>query len=216
MFTGFQMPLGYIRGGLFGRLPHSSGAFGAPITMEVFTDYQCPTCRVFYENTLRQVIADYVASGKVYLIHHDFPLDMHRYSGEAARWANACAEVGQFGPAEAALYDNQDAWASDGNMGKFIEAAIPASDFKRVEAIMKNSEMPAPQAHGLSGDPMAGVVRPRPVDRYIADDIRLAYEARLPGTPDFIITYKGHRFGPVSTAVSWSILKQFFDSLLQQ
>jgi protein-disulfide isomerase len=200
-------------------LPAPVKAYGlksAPITMEVFTDYQCPRCRQFYENTLRQVIATYVANGKVYLVHHDFPLDMHKYSGEAARWADACAEVGEFGPAEEALYDNQDSWAADGNMAKFIAAAMPASDFKRVSLLMKDGQMPAPQAHGPSIDPMAGVDRPCPVDTYIAQDIKLAYQVPFDGTPGFIISYKGRRFPAVPYAVSWPVLQQLFDSLLQQ
>jgi len=192
------------------------GLKSAPITMEVFTDYQCPTCRAFYEGTLRQVIAHYVADGKVYLVHHDFPLDMHKYSGEAARWANACAEVGQFEAAEAALYDNQDAWAADGNMAKFIAAAMPASDFRRASVLMKDGQMPAPQAHGPSVDPMVGVDRPCPVDPYIAQDIKLAYQVPLNGTPGFIITYKGQRFPAVPYAVSWPVLQRLFDALLQQ
>src|ERR1700758_5574834 len=67
------------------------GTKSAPITMEVFSDYQCPACRAFFENTLRFMINDYVASGKVYLVHRDFPLPMHPYSMDAARWANAAA-----------------------------------------------------------------------------------------------------------------------------
>jgi len=191
------------------------GVKSAPITMEVFTDYQCPSCRAFYENTLRPLIADYVAGGKVYLIHHDFPLDMHKYSGEAARWADACAEVGQFEAAEAALYDNQDSWAADGNMGKFIAAAMPASDFKRVQLVMKGAQMPAPQGHGPTVDPMTGVARPCPVDSYIAQDIKLAYQVPFNGTPGFLVSYKGQRVIAVPYAVSWPVLKQLFDSLLR-
>lgn len=186
----------------------------APITMEVFSDYQCPYCREFYDKTLRQVIASYVSSGKVYLIHRDFPLTGHKYSGEAARWANACAQVGDFGTAESAPYDNQDVWGADGNIGKFIAASLPASDFKRVEALMKNGAMPAPQATGSSIDPLAGITHPCPVDPYIAQDIKLGYQLHVGGTPTYVVTYKGHHFsGP---AVSWPVLKQFFDALLQQ
>jgi protein-disulfide isomerase len=189
---------------------------GAPITMEVFSDYQCPYCRAFYDSTLQQVLSTYVASGKVYLIHRDFPLVGHRYSGEAARWANACAQVGQFGAAEMALYDNQESWGADGNIGKFIAAALPASDFRRVNALMKNGAMPAPQATGPSLDPLAGIIRPCPVDPYIAQDIKLGYQAHVTGTPTFVVTYKGQHFSGLASGLSWPVLKQFFDSLLQQ
>lgn len=184
--------------------------------MEVFSDYQCPYCRAFYDSTLRQLIATYVASGKVYLVHRDFPLTIHRYSGEAARWANACAEVGQFDSAEAALYDNQEAWGVNGDIGHFIAAVLPASDFKRVQALMKNGAMPAPQATGISVDPLARIIHPCPVDPYIAQDIKLGYEARVNGTPTFVVTYKGRHFSGPGTGLSWPVLKQFFDSLLQQ
>jgi len=194
----------------------SYGVSSAPIKMEVYSDYQCPYCRAFYDQTLTQVIRYYVPSGKVYLVHHDFPMPMHKYSGEAARWANACAEVGQFEAAETALYDNQVAWGSDGNIAKYIAAAMPASDFKRVEAIMKQGAMPAPQAHFPSADPMTGIAHPCPVDSYIAQDIRLGYKISTPGTPAFVVTYKGHAFAPVYFAVSWPVLKQLFDTLLQQ
>jgi protein-disulfide isomerase len=192
------------------------GVSTAPIKMEVYSDYQCPYCRAFYDQTLMQVIRYYVPTGKVYLVHHDFPMPMHKYSGEAARWANACAEVGQFEAAETALYDNQDAWGFDGDIAKYIAAAMPASDFKRVQAIMKQGAMPAPQAHFPSADPMTGIAHPCPVDPYIAQDIRLGYKISAPGTPAFVVTYKGRAFAPVYFAVSWPVLKQLFDTLLQQ
>jgi protein-disulfide isomerase len=192
------------------------GVNTAPIKMEVFTDYQCPMCRAFYDQTLRHVIDEYVPVGKVYLVHHDFPLLMHKYSGEAARWADACAEVGDFAPAEAALYDNQEFWGADGNIAKYVAAVMPAADFKRVQLIMKGSALPAPQATTSSVDPMAGVSHPCAMDPYIAQDIKLGYRIGAPGTPDFVITYKGHAFAPVYSAVSWPVLKQLFDSLLRQ
>ena len=51
----------------------SLGNRTAPITMEVFSDYQCPSCGNFYENSLKYMITDYVAAGKVYFVHRDFP-----------------------------------------------------------------------------------------------------------------------------------------------
>src|SRR5712664_585104 len=63
----------------------SLGSKSAPITIEVFEDFQCPACRNFFETTVKQLIDDYVVPGKVYLIHRDFPLEMHPYSRQAAR-----------------------------------------------------------------------------------------------------------------------------------
>jgi protein-disulfide isomerase len=192
------------------------GTKSAPITLELFTDYECPTCRDFYERTLRYVISDYVTAGKVYIVHHDYPLIMHEYSGAAARWAEAAATVGQFAPVEATLYDNQAAWTADGNIGKFVAGAIPSADFKKVDAIMKGCAMPAPQAKTPGADPLIGIPRGCPVDGFIADDIKVGDKIPIQGTPTYIIYYKGQKLPPGSGFVSWPVLKQFFDSLLAQ
>jgi protein-disulfide isomerase len=181
----------------------SYGSSSAPVTMIVFTDYECPACRALYENTLRPMINDYVASGKVYLVHHDFPLPMHKYGYQAARWANAAARVGEFANAEAALYDNQDSWAADGNIAKYVSAAMPGSDFKRVEKLMA----------GCSFQDAPGTC---PLDASIDADRALGEEIPVRQTPTYVVVYKGRRLPAAAGAVSWPILKQFFDSLLSQ
>jgi protein-disulfide isomerase len=186
------------------------GSKDAPIKMEVFTDYECPSCRNLYENTLRAMINDYVASGKVYLVHHDFPLPMHKYGFEAARWANAAARVGEFGSVEAALYDNQDAWGADGNIAKYVSAAMSAADFKRVQKLMDGcmvaptSVDAAQNSHGCA------------LDAYIEEDRALGMRIPVTATPTYVITYKNQHLPAATGFVSWPILKQFFDSLLSQ
>jgi protein-disulfide isomerase len=192
------------------------GTKGAPITIELFTDYECPICRNFYEQTLRSLINDYVSSGKVYIIHHDFPLAMHPYSGQAARWAEAAATVGEFASVEGALYDNQDAWAANGNIAPFIAQAMPRSDFEKVEAIMKDCTTTAPQVTTADADPLARSGHSCPVDPYIAQDIELGYKDNVDATPTYIIYHKGQKITQGSSFVSWPILRQFLDSILNQ
>jgi protein-disulfide isomerase len=190
------------------------GSESAPIKFEVFTDYQCPICQVFYEQTLRYVINDYVASGKVFIVHHDFPLQMHPFSGQAARWADAAATIGEFGQAEAALYDNQAAWSADGSIAKYMAQSMPNSDFQRVEAIMKNCSTPAPQVTQAGTDPLAKSGTSCPVDKFIAKDIETGYQDGANATPTYIIYHNGQKITQGSGNVSWPILKQFIDSLL--
>jgi protein-disulfide isomerase len=190
------------------------GSKSAPLTIELFTDYECPICQVFYEQTLRQLIENYVAAGKVYVIHHDFPLAMHQYSGEAARWSDAAATVGQFDAAEAALYDNQAAWTADGNIAKFMAQAMPKTAFDRVEAIMKDCTTPAPQLTTPGADPLARSGHGCPVDPYIAQDIKLGESDGVNATPTYVILRNGQKITQGSGNVSWPILKQVFDTLL--
>jgi hypothetical protein len=190
------------------------GNKNAPITMELFSDYQCPACGGFFENTLRPMINEYVSSGKVYLVHHDFPLQKHAFSGQAARWANAAAKNGKFQEVDAALYDSQDKWAVDGDIGKFVAAAMSPADYKRVQAIMKTCIASAPTARAGNSVPQADSACS--VDEYIVPDIVLGYQLPVKFTPTFVIHYKGQSYPATPGGVSWPILKQFFDTLLSQ
>ncbi len=191
------------------------GSKSAPITMEVFSDYQCPSCRLLYEQTLKPLINEYVASGKVYLVHRDFPLPMHKYSTEAARWVNAGAKIGRYPEVEAALYDNQDAWSADGNIQKFVSAALSPADFKRVDTMVQAcgngsaGVKPASMATAQGGHECL-------LDAAIDKDKALGNTVPVTQTPTYRFYYKGQAYPPTPGYVSWPILKQFFDSLLAQ
>jgi protein-disulfide isomerase len=191
------------------------GSRTAPITMEVFSDYECPMCKNLYEQTLRPMINDYVAVGKVYLVHRDYPLNIpaHKYSGQAARWANVAAQFGEFETVEGAIYDNQQGWDASGDIGKYVAAALSKTDFNRVQRIMDTCEPPGPR-----GSPGTVVMPPHPceVDPYIEKDIELGNQVPVTATPTWIIVYKGQRLPPSAGFVSWTVLKEFFDSLLSR
>jgi len=195
------------------------GNKNAPIAMEVFSDYQCPACRGLFEQTLRPMINDYVAQGKVYLIHRDFPLPIaaHTHSWEAARWANAAAKIGKFQDVDAALFDNQLLWSGSGDIEKYVSATLNATDFKRVQTLMAGSCMndpgpvlnPANLPAGPSGHACA-------LDNYIEQDVNLGKQVPVTQTPTMAITYKGQKYPATSGLITWPILKEYFDSLLSQ
>ena len=189
------------------------GSRGAPILMEVYSDYQCPSCRALFEQTLRPLIEDYVASGKVFLIHRDYPLPIHQYSWEAARYANAAARIGKFSEVEAALYDNQAAWTADGNVQKFVAAVLSDAEMKRIQKMLDPCGGPnattRPASLSLSGND--GCV----LDSFIQKDVASGQLLPVQQTPTSLVTYKGQP-QPVVGFVSYPILKQFFDQLLKQ
>jgi len=187
------------------------GTKSAPITMEVFSDYQCPACRSFFENTLRYMINDYVANGKVYLVHRDFPLPMHPYSMDAARWANAAARIGRFETVDAALFDNQDKWTKDGSMEQYISTALGPIDFKRVQKLVTGCLTQTP---GNTGGAAAG--HACELDSFIQQDQSLGRQVPVNSTPTIVITYKGQRYPPMSGIFTWPIMKQYLDSLMAQ
>lgn len=191
------------------------GSKNAPITMEVFGDFECPSCRALYQETLRPMMSSYVESGKVYLVHYDFPLTMHRYSWEAARWADAAAEIGKYLEVEAVLYDNQDSWAADGNIEKYVAQVLSPTDLKRVEKILAPCQPGAVGLRPVNFDNSGSINDGCPVDKFIAKDYDVGKQIPVQATPTYVFIYKGQKYPAGAGIVAWPLLKQFFDQLLK-
>lgn len=189
----------------------SLGSPSAPIKLVVFDDYECPACGNFYETTLRPLIDSYVADSKVYLVHRDFPLPMHEYGRQAARWVNAAARIGKFEAVERALFDNQMGWSEYGTenpkgiMKPFVQAALTPAEFKRVEVLMHGCE-------SNDHNEIKGCV----VDAEIQRDMAAGELIPIRQTPTYQIYYKDQLYATSGGMVAWPLLKQFFDQLLAQ
>jgi protein-disulfide isomerase len=174
----------------------SVGSKDAPITIEVFSDYQCPQCRIFYLETARQLMQTYIPAGKVYYVHRDFPLSMHSHSREAARWASAAAIAGVFETAEQTLYSKQDEWGSTGKIEDALASALSPADMKKVRTIE--------------------ATQGAQIDAAIARDMALGDSRGVNGTPTIYVFHKGQMTPLPPGGVNYSLLKQYIDYLLQQ
>lgn len=79
----------------------------APITIEEWADFQCPVCREFYANLEPPLLANYIETGEVKLVFHDYA-----FIGPESKQAAAAARVSQaigpgFWPYHDMLYSNQ-------------------------------------------------------------------------------------------------------------
>lgn len=71
------------------------GDANAPITLIEFSDYECPFCKRHFEDTLPQIIEEYVNSGAVKIVFRDLPLPFHDpLATESALAANCAREQG--------------------------------------------------------------------------------------------------------------------------
>jgi protein-disulfide isomerase len=86
------------------------GDVNAPIEIIEFSDFQCPFCGRFYEDTLSQLDEQYIKTGIVKFVYRDYPLPSH---SEALIAAEATECVREKGGDEAywnyhdKLFDNQ-------------------------------------------------------------------------------------------------------------
>jgi protein-disulfide isomerase len=174
--------------------PHVAfGSKTAPVTMEVYSDYQCPACKQLFKTTNQLLMDNYVNTGKVYLIHRDFPLPMHAYSRVAAIYSRAAAHIGKFETVEQALFQNQEKWEANGDVKGTVAAALSAADMKKVQALVDGKTMEAV----IEKDKQAGQMVP------------------VNQTPTTVFHSKGQTY-PYAGVMSYDILKQFLDQLLSQ
>lgn len=83
------------------------GNADAPITIVEFSDYQCPFCKRHFMNTLGELKANYINTGKARYVFRDFPLDsIHPYARKAAEAAHCAGDQGKFWDMHDIIFNN--------------------------------------------------------------------------------------------------------------
>ena len=159
--------------------------------METFSDYQCPACKQLYMNSARQLTDNYVATGKVYWVHRDFPLQGHAYSRIAARYGRAAAQIGKLEQVEDVLFQNQEKWEQTGDVDGTLATVFSAADMTKIRNLTKNPG----------------------VEAAIEKDLALGRGYSVNQTPTTIVHYKGQTY-PIVGIVTYDNLHQFLDQLL--
>lgn len=90
----------------------SIGPASAPVTIIEFSDFQCPFCKMFYDQqTLDQILRAY--PDQIRFVYRDFPVSSLHPEAQAAAEAAQCAnEQGKFWQYHDALFQNQDKLSS--------------------------------------------------------------------------------------------------------
>jgi len=171
--------------------PKAVGSPGAPITIEVFSDFQCPHCKTLNEQTLPPLIKDYVVTGKVYLIHREFPLPGHSFARLAASYATAAARLGKYEEVANRLFLHQAEWSVSGKVDETACRGLTPGETEKVKALAKDPSVAAE----------------------IQRDVELGQKIDLHQTPTMWIKHG-------STAYAWpgaanyELLRSYLDGLL--
>ena len=166
------------------------GNRNAPVVMEIFSDFQCPACKQLFLTTTARVMDNYVNTGKIYLVHRDFPLPMHAYSRLAASYSRAAAHSGKCEEVEQALFQNQEKWEANGDVKGTVAAVLSPADMKKVQALVDSKSL----------EPL------------IEKDIQIAHAIPVNQTPTSVIHKNGEPY-PVVGYQSFDVLKTLLDQL---
>ncbi len=98
------------------------GASSASVWLVVISDFQCPFCKRWHEETGPRIHADYVRTGKVRIAYLNLPISTHRNAAPAHEAAMCAAEQGQFWPVADALFATQDRWKSRFQVEPFFDS----------------------------------------------------------------------------------------------
>jgi|WetSurSiteA1Bulk_404760.scaffolds.fasta_scaffold09374_1 protein-disulfide isomerase len=170
------------------------GSSNSPIKIEVFSDFQCPACRDLYLGTIKRVLQEYSSKDKVCVIYHEFPLSMHQYAKDAARYSEAAGHLDQqkLIPVYDSLFGDQLQWSKDGSLEATVSKSLPSEDFQKLKKIMQEAS----------------------INAEIEKEIQHGVNKEIQSTPTLLISYLGKQ-QRVEGVVAYDVLKQFIDSIVK-
>lgn len=145
----------------------AKGDKDAPVTVVEFTDYQCPFCSQFFEQSYPQIMSEYVDTGKVRYVTRDLPLSFHANAENAALAARCAGDQNKYFEMHDELFKTQAAWS---------ELSDPKAEFSKAASTV-----------GLNASAFASCYDSGEHRSAIADDLALAAQMGASGTPTFFI-----------------------------
>ena len=148
---------------------NTMGNPNAPIKVEQFSDYQCPYCARYFEETEGRIVDAYVATGKVYYVYRSFGNFIGPESQAAAEAAYCAGNQNKYWEYHDILFANQ----TGENVGDYAD--------RRLQAFAEelSLDMEAFNSCFTSG---------KYADR-VEQDYLDGSSAGVTGTPGFLITY---------------------------
>lgn len=187
-------PAAPVAAAAIGRSFKEYGLDSAPLTCEVYSDFQCPACAKFHSDVVPLLVSEYVQTGKMKLVYHDFPLRMHAYAMLAARYVDAAGKAGYYDKAVQQIFETQWIWSANGDVEGQLGQALAPDAMRAVRELVKGDSS---------------------LDEGIAADVAKGNADGINGTPTMVVVSKGKRQA-VSGGLSWELLKSYLDGLLGQ
>ncbi len=134
----------------------------------VVSDFQCPFCKQWHDESYRALYDEYVRPGRVRVAYLNFPLRQHQHAMATAEAAMCAAAQGEFWEFHDALFATQNSWA-----------ALPS-----VRAVLDSIASTTP---GLDRTKWTACVDSGKTQPLIMADRNRASAAGVESTPSFLI-----------------------------
>jgi protein-disulfide isomerase len=144
------------------------GNDNAPLTMTEYSDFQCPLCKQFFDQSLPTLKQKYIDTGKLKLVYKQFPLNIHPQAPDAALASECALEQNKFWEMHDSLFKNQSLWAG--------QAASHLDTFKKLASDL-----------GMDQNKFADCLDKRKYDGNVNKDYQEGISKNVTGTPTFYL-----------------------------
>ncbi len=115
------MPIGrYLNAPETGANDIILGAPTAPVTLLIFSDFQCQYCQEYHTN-YKRLLTEY--EGQIRIVWKHFPLASHAQAVTAAEASQCAAAQNQFLPYADVLFERRNEWGKEGGERRFRDYA---------------------------------------------------------------------------------------------
>jgi protein-disulfide isomerase len=146
------------------------GQANAPITIVEFSDYECPFCKRFHTQTFAELKKEYIDTGKVRLVHRDYPLPFHKMARPMAMAVECAQDQGnaQAVAMHEAMFDGQEGGKPTVELIKQWGKAVSGLDVATWESCFDSNkhdeeiskDMKDGSASGVTGTPGFWILGP--------------------------------------------------------
>ncbi|MEZ4416263.1 MAG: DsbA family protein [Gemmatimonadota bacterium] len=144
----------------------------APITIWEFGDFQCPSCRIWFQQVKNLVEVNFIQNGKAKFVYYDWPIiQAHPNAFLAARASRCAAEQDIYWEYHRSLFDNQGVWSN---------LASPIGQFTSFA-----------EALGADGGDFESCLNSEKYADVITAEMRLGQELGVGGTPTILVSAGG-------------------------
>jgi protein-disulfide isomerase len=137
----------------------------APITIVEFSEYQCPYCKRYVDETYGKLWDEY--GDKIRYIFRDYPLPFHQHAQKTAEAARCGGEQDKYWEYHDLLFERNSEWASSEDPNSVL------NDFAK--------EL------GLDTDQFSECLSSGKYTQAVKDDFKLGQRVGVSGTPSFFI-----------------------------
>jgi protein-disulfide isomerase len=180
-------------------LARITGDSAAPLWLVVVSDFQCPYCKTWEDQTAPAIVRDYVRTGRVRMAFVNLPLSIHPNAQPAAEAAMCAGAQDKFWPVHDAIFATQQRWASASDAPRIFDSLAIAAG---VDA--------APFRSCVS----AGTMRP-----LVQADAQKASASGVQSTPTFLISSQSRpaaRPAAIQGAAPEASFRAVLDSMLRE